>query len=208
LNNDLYRQAEDRGGDADRLAAMRYILKIPEDRFFRRNSEQVYSLWLMEERFQEKINANCFRIVDCLVWKLLSLGATRNATSGEWRASVHEAIDLILGKNPLKSQLRKQEQGDYLCGEKGYAAQLSAYKSICHFIAAFRLVDPLGENTGFTLASLEHIDRFLSLSQGIRNTLLLLITPNVKGKSLFAREALFSLPVWIEGDDHIPIDLL
>jgi hypothetical protein len=209
LNVAYYNHLEDRCDDLFHLSALRHFLRIPEDRFFRRQQEQVYPLWLIKEKFQEQEAILRVRIIDRLVWTLLRLAATYKAFPfAEPRASVHEAVEIILGKNPLKSILRKADGQDYLCGEKGYSAQFTLYKPVCHFIAAFRLGKPFSPNSPcLTVMEPEDISIFLKHSHWLRCQLLCLETPNIKEKRLFTEDTLLPLPSWVDSHDiHIPID--
>jgi len=82
---------------------------------------------------------------------------------------------------------------------------LNTYKSVCHFIGAFKFMEE--NNPSFSLTCPEKIQSFLSLSHWVRKKLLSFRTPNIKQKSSFSQEALLSLPVWINSDDlQISID--
>lgn len=198
LNLDLYNKAEERQENPDLLHKMKFLFKIPDDHVLRRNHGQSYPLWLIEQEWQAKETS--FRIVARLVETLLRLGLTYEVSIfRERRASLNEAIELILGKTPLKTKARKQEKEPYLCGEKGYGIYFNAYKSICHFITAFTFLE---ENSPlFKLNTPEQIKEFFSLAQWIRQELLYLQTPNVKGKSLFSEETLLPLPSWVTIND-------
>lgn len=185
---------------------MKLLFKIPDDSYFKINYAQNYPIWLIQEKFQTEYTRRNF--VERLIWGLLRLGKTYELSIlKEPRASINEAVSLILGGMPLKTTAKKLEKEEYLCGEKAYSAQLSAYKSVCHFITAFKFME---ENSpSFSLAEPEQIQKFLSLSHWFRKKLLILQTPNVKEKSLFSEEILLSLPSWVNSDDvHIAIDPL
>ena len=192
LNLDLYNKAEERQENPDILHGMKFFFKIPDDHMLRRNHGQSYPLWLIEQEWQAKETS--FKIVACLIETLLRLGRTYEASVfREPRASVNEAVDLILGKTPLKSKVRKRGKESYLGGEKAYGAHLNKYKSICHFVMAYQLV--FKENS--SLPSIDKIKDFLSLSKQIRQDLLYLKTPNIKNQSLFSEETLLPLPSWV-----------
>jgi hypothetical protein len=197
---DFYNRAEDSQEHSKMLSAIRLIFEIPDDRFFSRNCEEMYPLWLIEKAFDEKVTH--FKIVGQLVWTLLRLAKTYKISAfNTLQASLKEAIDIRVGKMPLKS--KSGEQIPYLCGEKAYATHFRTYKSVCHFITALHLMDK--ENVALTNA--EQITEFLSLSHWIRKKLLAIETPNVKGKVLIAEDALVSLPSWVNSDGiDIPID--
>jgi hypothetical protein len=200
LNVDLYNQAQERQENPDLLSAMRFFFKIPDDGFFRKHYGEAYPIWLIQREFQEKEASNYFRIVDRLVWTLLRLAKTYELSLFEEpRASIKEAVGVILGKTPLKTKARKQEKVPYLCGEKAYGAQLKTYKSVCHFIAAFKFMEE--NDPSFSLDCPEKIRSFLSLSHWVRKKLLSFHTPNIKQKSSFSEEVLLSLPTWINSDD-------
>lgn len=206
LNVGLYNQIEDKQMDQPDLLALKYFLQIPDDRFIRRNLEIIHTPDFIQDEFKKKEKANHFRIVDRLVWTLLRLGATHLSSyyCQPW-ASFNEAVGMILGKAPL-ARKRKQGQEAHLCGEKGYAARFKTYKSVCHFIAAFRLVDPLEKHPCFTLTKPAQIKKFFNFSHQLRTKLLELETRNTKEKYLFAPGSLIPLPDWADGRDiHIPI---
>ena len=160
LNVDLYNKARLRQETPDRLYAMKYFFKIPEDGFFRKHYGECYPLWLIDEKFCEKSALNHFQIVGRLVWTLLRLAKTYELSFyQEHRASLTEAVSIILGKVPLKGKKAKQEKAVYLCGEKGYAAYFNTYKSVCHLIAAFQYMEE--NNPCFLLNDLQKIQDFL-----------------------------------------------
>lgn len=193
LNTDLYNKAEARQERPEVLSAMQLIFKIPEDRFFRKHYSEGYPLWLVEETFQQKVNH--FKVVGQLVWTLLRLAKTYEVSIfRNSQASLKEAIEIIVGKVPLKS--KPSEQIPYLCGEKGYAAHFKTYKFICHFITALQVMD----KESFALTNPDQITEFLSLSHWIRHKLLLIETPNVKGKVLLTADTLVPLPPWVNSD--------
>jgi len=65
------------------------------------------------------------------VWTLLRLATTYELSFyREHRASLTEAVSIILGKTPLKGKKAKQEKTIYLCGEKDYTAHYNTYKSV------------------------------------------------------------------------------
>jgi len=208
LNIDHYNKAQKRQEVPEKLYAMKLLLNIPDDSYFKLHYAHSYPIWLIKEKFQEESTRKNFKIVERLIWGLLRLGKTYELSMlNEPRASINEAIALILGGMPLKTTAKKLEKEEYLCGEKGYSAQLNTYKPVCHFIAAFRFME---ENSpSFSLAEPEQIQKFLSLSHWFRKKLLILQTPNVKEKSLFSEDTLLSLPSWVNSDDvHIIIDPL
>jgi len=200
LNVDIYNKARARQENPDRLHAMKYFFRIPDDGFFRKHYGECYPLWLIDEKFCEKSALNHFQIVGRLVWTLLRLARTYELSFyGEHRASLTEAVSIILGNAPLKGKKAKQEKAIYLCGEKGYTAHFNTYKPVCHLIAAFQHMEE--NNPCFSLADPQKIQELFNFSQGIRHKLLLVETPNVKEKSLFSEESFLSLPSWVYSDD-------
>ena len=202
LNLDLVHKAQAEEVDQETLAAMHWILNIPQDSYFKQHFTEAYPLWLIQEKLQEKTTDHCFQIVFRLVWALLRLGKTRTLS---WyqapHASVNEAIELILGKTPLKAKVKSLQDNDYLCGEKGYAKQFSIYKPICHLVAAYEQLKEQDQIDLFSTPSPHQIAKYLSLSQWFREALLILGTPNVKGNILFSEEMLLSLPSWVSAED-------
>lgn len=207
LNVGLYNQVEDHQKDQRLLSALRHFLQIPDDRFLRQHLEKIHAPDFILGEFQKKVDAKHFQIVDELVWTLLRLAAAYEASFFRVpHTSLNEAISVILGKVPLKSTLKKQAQNDYLCGEKGFITHFKTYKAVCHFIVAFRLIDPAGKHPCFTLTKPAQIEKFLKLSDKLRTMLLTLETPNSKEKNLFTPDSLIPLPDWVDSDDiHIAI---
>jgi hypothetical protein len=79
----------------------------------------------------------------------------------------------------------------------------NGYKSVCHFIAAFELLeaDPL------SLEDPNQVKAFLKTAQWIREKLLSIRTPNIKDKILFSQESLIPLPSWVNSQDvNIPLE--
>jgi hypothetical protein len=110
-----------------------------------------------------------------------------------------------VGSTPLKAKSNKAANEPPLCGEKAYSIQLNAYKSICHFVAAYKYLE--GNDPSFSLTQAEYIEKFLSLSHWIRAKLLILETPNVKERFMFPEKSLISLPEWISSDGiHLLIE--
>jgi len=201
LNVDLYNNARMNGTNSDYLHAMRYFYKIPDDAYFRESYGEGYPLWLIEERFREKRNQNHFKIVGYLIWTLLRLARTYELSPIDRLplASLTEALNIILGKTPLKSKAGTQQTETYLCGEKKYLFYLNTYKPICHFIAAYQYTEE--ENPCFLFGDSVQIQSFLERSYWIRQKLLLIQTPNAKQKYLFAEDCLLPLPPWLKLDN-------
>lgn len=170
-------------------------MQIPPDSYFRENWNQAYPLWLLEKEWSEKEVKKHFRIIERLVWSLLRLGATYHSCIGERRASLNEAIDVIVGNSPVKSQ----QNPDYLCGEKAYASHFKHYKSVCHFIATFEYIKSEDSQLQslLQLTGTSCIERFLNLSTWFRRELLLLTTPNVKDNCFLKATELIELPEFL-----------
>ena len=198
LNVDLYNKTLEKRENPELLHTMKLLLEIPDDSFFREHYAETYPLWLINDKLHQKETDNHFRIVARLVWTLLRIAATNEASIyREPRASLNEAIEMILGKTPLKTKAKALKKEPYLCGEKGYSAHFNAYKSVCHFMASYQF---LKEEKLFSFDKPSQIQEFLSLSHWIREKLLSLQTPNIKAKSLFSEEVLCPLPPWVESD--------
>ena len=79
------------------------------------------------------------------------------------------------------------------------------YKSVCHFIVAYRLLEeeqgyePWADES-FSLQDPEHIKRFLIIAYALRGEFLSLRTNNAKEKFLFPEEILVPLPSWINDE--------
>jgi len=200
LNVNLYNEARTRSENTALHNAMRYFFKIPDDAYFRKSYGECYPLWLIEEKFQEKISQNHFKIVSRLIWALLGLAKSYELSYyKEFRASTTEAVDLILRKAPLNGKAVGNESDTYLCGEKGYTTYLSTYKSLAHFIAAFQNLDE--DMPTFSFNEPKQIQEFLKLSEWVRQKLLSIQTPNIKEKTLFSEDSFLPLPPWINLDD-------
>lgn len=196
LNLDLYNKAEERQENPEILHRMKFFFKIPDDHVLRRGYGQSYPLWLIEQEWQAKEPS--FKIVARLIETLLRLGRTYEASIfQERRASLNEAVDYILGKTPLKLKGKKRDKESYLCGEKAYGTYFNAYKPICHFAMAHQLLFKEASSLSYP----DKVKEFLSLSKLIRQELLYLQTPNIKGKSLFSEKTLLPLSSWIEVND-------
>jgi hypothetical protein len=202
LNIGLYNQIEDCHQDQSLLSALKHFLQIPDDRFLRRHLERIYAPDFIVGEFQKKEAANHFRIVDRLVWALLRLGATYKKARYYRKpfTSLNEAVGIILGAGPLKSK-RGEGKEAYLCGEKGYIAHFKTYKAVCHFIAAFKIVDPAGEYLGFGLTEGAQILRFFQYAHKLKTELMALELRHRKEKNLFTQGSLIPLPDWVESDD-------
>ncbi|EKE09415.1 MAG: hypothetical protein ACD_16C00183G0002 [uncultured bacterium] len=208
LNTDLYNKAHKEKEDLDLLHAMKSLLRIPNDHCFREYQADAYPLWLVEQELKKRDAENHFKIVDRLVWALLRLGKSYEVFFGSPEASLNEAIDMILGNNPLKTKVIDLQNADYLCGEKGYAACFKKYKAVCHFIVAFEYIKKKAgqENISFfSLSVPDEIEHFLSLSHWFQKTLSVLETQNVKENIFFPRGTLLPLPNWVTSDE---VDIL
>lgn len=199
LNMSLYNKAEEEVKDLACLYALKILLKIPEDYFFRKHYAEAYPVWLIDQEFTKREQENHFKIVNQLVWTLLRLAKTYQSLWGEPRASLNEAVTMILGKTPLKTKALKKD--DYLCGEKAYGKYFSTYKSVSHFIVALEFVKEERQGSSlFSLSTPSQIERFLSVSHWFQKELMHLRTPNVKNQFLFLEESLCPLPSWVESD--------
>jgi hypothetical protein len=206
LNVDLYFWMQENQETPNPCYAIRHLLKIPSDSFLSKHYAQSYPVWLIQAELQKKEADNHFKIVERLVWALLRLAQTYELSiARKPRASIKEAVELILGKTPLKTRAKALVKNEaYLCGEKAYSAHLNTYKSVCHFMAAYQLIKD--KESRFSPTQPAQIQEFLRLSHWIREKLLSLETPNVKGKALFSKENILSLPPWVTSDDvNIPI---
>jgi len=208
LNIERFNQAEDQGEDD--LDTIRLLLRIPDDRVLRRTRGKAYPLWLIQEELKKREEENHFKIVDRLMWVLLRQGATYQELYKVRKGSLNEAVEMILGKTPLKTKVIELQNPDYLCGEKGYVAYFSKYKSVAHFISALELMRrEESQGKKFTLSKIkpDQIERFLILAHWLRVKFLELETPNSKEKNLFSEEAIIPLPVWVNSNEiHIPIE--
>src|SRR5260221_297875 len=101
LNLDLYNHMEQAGCEEHYLYAMRYLMQIPNDSSFKKLHTTAYPIWLIKERLAENEEKNHFKIVEHLVMTLLRLGITYDLAFNEPRASIKEAVEIILGNMPL-----------------------------------------------------------------------------------------------------------
>ena len=196
LNVDFLNQAEASGKSPAFCSAIKSLMEVPNEIYFRAHWNEAYPLWLIQKEFEKREEGNHFKIIDRLVWTLLRLGQTyKESPLSERQASLTEAIELIVGDTPLKTEQSK----DYICGERAYGKYLKHYKSVCHFIAAFEVLRQEGQcgNHPFSLNNSLQIERFLQLSDWFRGQLLSLKTLNIKNKSLFSEDFLLPLPRWV-----------
>lgn len=198
LNTALYNKALNDKNDRETLQAMKMLWGIPDDHYFRENQGEAYPVWFIEQELRQREKSNHFKIVSRLIWTLLRLAKTYEATPFKKpQASLTEAIDIILGKSPLKRK-KLQKEEDYLGGEKAYLARFNHYKSVCHLIGALEF-----EKECHSLSSLNEVSRiktFLETAHWLRKELLRLETPNIKMNSLFLEESLLPLPSGIKSD--------
>ncbi len=211
LNTDLYNQALSDEESPEVLYAIKVILRIPEDHWFRENQCDLYPLWLFEQELHKKESSHHFKMVDRLVWTLLRLAQSyKLSIFRESRASLKEAIERILGSAPLKTNVENLKKNDYFGGEKAYASRFNEYKSVCHFIAAFIYMEQMIAQRGPSLLTLKNpkeIEQFLSIAHWFRNKLLCLETPNVKERHFLSDQILIPLPDGITSDAvNIPIE--
>jgi hypothetical protein len=204
LNTDLYNSIEETREHLD-LYALRLFLKIPEDSVFRKCHGDAYPLWLIHEGFMKKHKAQHFKSVDQLVWTLLKLGHANSSPIFGLQTSLRRAIEELLGPLPLKKKREESLKTEQICGEKAYIGRFHTYKSVCHFIIAYRILkEELGHETWtedfFFLQKPEHIERFLQISYALREDFLSLRTNNAKEKFLFSEDLLLPLPSWINDE--------
>lgn len=219
LNTHSYNKIEERK-KVTNLFPLRLLLNVPEDHFFRKNSGNLYPLWLIQEGFQKSETVRHVKRSDQLVWTLLRLARTWEVSPvRSFQASVEKALEIILGKGPLKTQKKKrlkellqEPQNDSLGGEKAYRETFRTYKSLCPFIAAFNMMKENGPEEQLDdweddpWEEPHTIERFLKFAHFFRKMMLRVTTPNVKDQSLFSDKTLFSLPPWIHSDDiDIPL---
>lgn len=207
LKTEFYNQALQKNADEDedetRLQAMRFLWKIPEDRVYRETYSDAYPIWLIERTFTEREVESHFQIVSRVVWTLLRLAHTYAAVPPRiFQASLKEAVEMILGRNPLKR--KNSHKTDYLGGEKAYFTCFNRYKPVCHIVTAFEFTKEKYLTSVLTAPA--QIEYFLKLAQKLRRELLYIQTPNVKMKSLFPSEILLPLPDWIN-EDSISLSL-
>lgn len=207
LNTDAYNNARKSREDLNLLCAMRFLWKIPDAHYYQEEIRELYPPQFIEQAFTRREEQKHFQMVYRLVWALLRLGKTYEASYYKIpQASLKDALEILLGETPLK---RKDTRGkDYLGGEKAHLAQFHYYKPVCHFIAAIELFKKQYPGKNPLLAFYEpfHIEAILKTAYWIRKELLRLHTVNIKGRTLFAEEVPLSLPAWLE-DDNAGISL-
>ncbi len=194
----------------DHIDAMKKIFNLPDDSYFKSHYEECYPLWLIKDELKKQEEQKHFRIVSRLCWILLRSSKSYTHLGFQPQASIKDAVDLIMGKMPLKSKntIMKME---HLCSEKVYGRMLKRYMSVCHFILAHEHMR--GEYAGgwyggeaFSFTPNDQVARFLSLSHWFRAELRKPIRTNVKEPELFPERHLISLPEWVNpGDIDIPI---
>ena len=182
LNTELYNKALKANKDSALLSDMKHIWQIPDDYSFRENQADHYPLWLVEYELQKREKENHFEIVNRLVWTLLRLARTYEVSPfGAPEASLKKAIELILGKNPLKR--KTSSKNEYLGGEKAYLARFNEYQAALPFIAALAHVKKGASITDLNKPS--QIETFLKTAHWLRKELLRLQTPNIKQGNMF-----------------------
>ena len=198
LKTGFYNQALQKNADEVKLRAIRFLWKIPEDRVYRETYSDTYPIWLIERTFTERAVESHFQIVSRVVWTLLRLAQTYESVPPRvFQASLKEAVEIILGKNPLKR--KSSHKTDYLGGEKAYFTCFNRYKPVCHIVTAFEFTKEKYRTSVLTAPA--QIEYFLKLAKKLRRELLYIQTPNVKMKSLFPSEILLTLPDWINEDN-------
>src|SRR3990167_6771468 len=179
LNLDYYNKAE--RDNSDRLMVIKSLLEIPDDPFLRKQRREVYPLWLIRKELKEKDVQ--FKMVDQLGWSLLRLAESNKVYFKVRNAGVYEAIELILGKAPLKTKAKFLEKDDYLGGQKKYVEHLNDYKPVCHFIMAFQHMG--GDSDCFSQWTVDQIDQFLCLCSWFGCNLFELTRMNAKEALIF-----------------------
>lgn len=199
LNTHLYIQALETKEDPDKLDAMKLILRIPDESFFKMDYVNSYPIWLIRERFLREDTQKNLAIVYQLIWTLIRLAKTyETSLYGSNRGSIKEAISLLLGDMPLKAKTNKARK-DTLYGEKAYSTQFTIFKPVSHFVVALKFLDITDSH--LSLINPNTIEMFLSIAHWVRERLLTLETPNIRDKSLFQEKTLLSLPSWVTSHD-------
>jgi len=204
LNVELYNRAEKEEKDQERLYTIRYILKIPEDKFFPKLSIESYPVWIIKEDFQKIDEGNYFRNIEKFVWALLRSDKTKEAYSSKKSYAITEKEKgaMNLGKSLLKTNVIKFQRKDRLTHERTFEKHFETYKPFCHFIAAYECIKrEKQQGWQFFLNQPNQIQRFLNISHWFRKNLLSLKTPGINEKVLFSEEDLVSLPLWAQGDE-------
>ncbi|MBP6985365.1 MAG: hypothetical protein KBB83_02090 [Alphaproteobacteria bacterium] len=199
-----YHKAQKEQASTEKLEAIKIIFNLPDTAYFADTYEDGYPLWLIQDELEERIKDNSIKIVDRLGWTMLKMSKAYYEKWRERRASLTEALRLILGEKPLKSG---DKEKIYLAGAKNLSKTFGQYKSASHFIMALQYMrrgesvlaeeEVNDENVSITIDTPAQIERFLSLSLWFRQELRLLIRPNVKIPELFQESELVSLPDWI-----------
>ena len=210
LNVDFYNTAIRECQDVYRIAAIKYVLKIPEDGVLREDYANVYPLWLIREAFQKRVESREFQCVFELVIILLRLSKTYLSLCHEPHASLKEALEELVGSRPL-AHVKKHDPALYFGGEKTCVKHWATYRSVAHVIAALGALegpkDAAHSWDGICFDwEASQIEKFLGIAQAFREELLLLKTPNVKEKRFLRAADLLSLPSWIPPQE-IPLKL-
>jgi len=197
LNVALYNRTQEERDDPKFLRLIACLLDIPEDPYFKKHHGDAYPLWLIKEEFQRKESA--LKSTEQVIITLLRVAKSYEAVIGESRGSTTEALDVLVGKNPLKTKVKSLKKGEYICGEKTYRKHLNIYKSVSHFIAALGIMKE--DISFFSDASFESVENFLKVAHAVRKQLISLRTDGIKENALFLEEDLVQLPSWIKSDD-------
>ena len=210
MNMGFYNKAIENQVEPDRINAIKKIFDLPDDSYFKSHYEDCYPLWLIKEELKEHEEQKHFRIVNRLCWTLLRSSKSHQHLGFQPQASIKDAVNLIMGKMPLKSKNNVMKM-EHLCSEKVYGRMLKRYMSVCHFILAHEhmrgdYADGWYGGKALSFTPNNQIARFLSLSHWFRAELRKPIRTNVKEPELFPERHLISLPLWVNsGDIDIPI---
>jgi len=205
LDVEFYIQAKKANASQRYLSKMKFLLEIPDDGYLVDTRGKAYGLRHIQKDFKEREDENHFKSIDHLVWTLLRLGETYEPYIRIRKASITEAIEMILGTMPLKTNVQGLKKGYSLGGEKALRTHFRKYKDVCHFVAAFEFMKENNEPVSFNKPA--QIEEFLKLSDWFRLQLLYLSTPHVKYASLFLEEVLLPLPSWVSSEEiDIPIE--
>lgn len=196
--------------DSSFLHAIRALWSLPDEAAFRELYPTSYPLWAINNGLKKRETSGDFKIISQLVDTFLRLGQTYKVCMNTREVSFAEATDKI-GDLPVNTKAPHLNDLKALRGEKAYRALFNRYKSVCHFIAALEFCkkeDPMWDSSWECLyPPREQVQRFITIAQWFRNSLLLLERRNVKGKVFLKGEALCPLPNWVQFQEiKLPIE--
>lgn len=202
LNVELYNKAKEAKADKDFIYDIRFLLRIPEDSYFRENCGKAYPLWLVKQDFEKFDKENYFRGIENFVWELLRFDGINK--EGPFKKAYRVTKEKLIAKSlELKTNIIKFQKKDYLSEKESFEKHFNTYKSVCHFVAAYEFMKrERQQGWQFFLNQPDQIRRFLNIAFWFRSKLLSLKAPDAKEALLFSEDDLVPLSSWVQGDEN------